>query len=102
MIDKPVTVYILQNNRCRTSLNASAPKQDSSCVYSGGVKAIDTENCHIDIFVAVRIYFIGILLWPDVDSNQSSKLNRAYIADAVTEMPYLIIWQTCTRISLCL
>ena len=76
------------------------PNRTSSCVYSGGVKAIATENCHVDIFVVIRIYFIGILLWPNVDSNQSSKLNRAYIADAVTEMSYLIIWQTSTRISL--
>ena len=64
---------------CRT-------KADGARIHGGCIKAVITENCHIDIFDAVGIDSISITTWSDIDRNKhfSLELNRTDIADADT------------------
>src|SRR5262245_63329452 len=87
-VEVSVAVHISHRNMDRSGLHTGCTKTDGIRINAGRIKSIHAENCHIDILVAVRIYSIGIFLWPDVDGSQhrSTKLNRPDIADAGTEI----------------
>src|SRR5438132_1615784 len=81
-----VSPDVSQGNMDRSCLSACCTKTDCVRINGGRIKSVHTENCHIDIFGAVWIYSVGILLRSDVNGNQhrSPKFNRPDIADADT------------------
>src|SRR5262249_4260862 len=50
----------LLDNMDRCCLNTCRTEMDRIRINSGRVKAVHTENCHIDVFVTAWIYSIGI------------------------------------------
>ena len=85
-IELSVSIHISPANMNRSCLSACRTKTNGVRINGGRIKAIDTENCHIDIFDAVRIYSISIPARSNVNGNQhlSLELNRPDIADADT------------------
>src|SRR5262245_4543968 len=83
-----VSVHISYRTTDRSGLRSGCTKTDGIRINAGRIKPVHTENCHIDIFGAVRIYSIGIPLWSDVDGSQhrSTKFNRPDIADVDAEI----------------
>ena len=70
-----------------------APKRTVLRINGGGVKALNAENCHIDIFAAAGIDSIGVFPWPDIDGNHHSsalEFDRPAITDAQTRVAQLV------------
>ena len=83
-----VSIHISPANMNGSRLGACCTKTDGVRINGGCIKAIDTENCHIDIFDAVGIYSISIPARSNIDGNQHFplELNRTDIADADAEI----------------
>src|SRR5262249_39452247 len=88
-----VSIDISPGNMNRSGLSTRCTKTDRPRIDSSRIKAIAAENCHVNIFGAIRIDSITITLRPDIDSDRqrmAPKINRANVADADTEISKLI------------
>ena len=81
-----VSIDISPANMDRSRLSPCCTKADGVRINGSRIKAVGTENCHIDIVGTVGIYPISITAWPDIDGNKhfSLELNRTDIAYADT------------------
>jgi len=84
----------------RTRFSACRPKTDGIRINGSGIKAVDAENCHINIMTAVGIYFVSVTKGSNINGNQPSllELDCSDIAAPDAGISYLIGFQTSSRI----
>jgi hypothetical protein len=69
-----VSIDISPTNMNRSGLSPHCTKADGLRINGGRIKAIDAENCHVDVVGAVRVNCAGLTARSNVYGNQSLSL----------------------------